>query len=591
MGKKLIIAAIILGMVFVVIAMISIARGQIIIGDQQGGVVLTDPTPDVIGGNLSFNASVLTNYWEKAGVNAPPTANWDMGGFGFTDLGATTMSGDLDIGNNDINNVQNINFNNLGDIVNPRNIKNVTGEISFGSSQGKGTISFGNQFNIFSETNWLRFITGGLEEALYDFRHQGDIRLRFGGISGEGNLIYNETLDAFIFTEDLFVEGTINISNSHFIGNGSQISDVCLTDGSNCQTPIPDFTNVAYLNNTQTFTGNNTFNDTTIFKDEIIINQSLPNQNITWFKSDDGNSNCFVWRGTGVFLPQGICSKNNLELELFGGSIVMAFQQLSLGLSNAGDWKWIIKTSGQGTNLLFKGATGMWEYQAPISWLIDTTPTIIPSGVFPATNLSFDNIFGNTAIFNGIDVTIDGEFVFNDNINGCSGSEVVMGDGTCVENDTIGMEGGGSSVNYFSISTDVSSNSILGGVFPFSSNNYSTFSFVENAILGFTHVNETGQISPDADGIYRISFDWDGEIPDGSGMLTKIFLDDVNIYEAEVLNIANVGGSDKFGSSADIILSINAGQNLTFKLETGTSGAICPCGATSLFSTVTINSI
>lgn len=77
MGKKLII--LLIGIFF-----ITSAFAQISIGNQKGGVILNDPDDIPV---INVNVSGSDFFWRLDGSNAPPSADWDMGGFDFNNVG------------------------------------------------------------------------------------------------------------------------------------------------------------------------------------------------------------------------------------------------------------------------------------------------------------------------------------------------------------------------------------------------------------------------------------------------------------------------------------------------------------------------
>lgn len=60
--------------------------------------------------------------------------------------------------------------------------------------------------------------------------------------------------------DDLFVGNSLEVAGFSWFGNNITAPNICYSDGTNCTT-LDNLTNVAFLNNTQTFTGVNTFTD------------------------------------------------------------------------------------------------------------------------------------------------------------------------------------------------------------------------------------------------------------------------------------------------------------------------------------------
>lgn len=84
----------------------------------------------------------------------------------------------------------------------------------------------------------------------------------FGSL-GDASMQWTSGSNRWQIARDWFVAAGANVQvqSGIFIGNGSGLTSVCLTNGTGCQTDLWDNTNVAYLNNSQTFTGNITFED------------------------------------------------------------------------------------------------------------------------------------------------------------------------------------------------------------------------------------------------------------------------------------------------------------------------------------------
>ncbi len=102
MRKSLVILFIVLTIATIGFAYVK-AQVDIGVGGGSETVINLEPPAEIPFSNATFNESLTdTLYWKLDGTNAPPSADWDMGGFGFSDLGATTMTGDLNMNSNDI---------------------------------------------------------------------------------------------------------------------------------------------------------------------------------------------------------------------------------------------------------------------------------------------------------------------------------------------------------------------------------------------------------------------------------------------------------------------------------------------------------
>src|SRR3972149_6561415 len=203
-----------------------------ILGEDIERIINLKTPEQVLFSNSTFNqtlADIL--YWRLDGTSAPPTANWNMGDFGFVNLGQTNMSGELWI-----NNSLRI-YNNAG------------------TSAG---ILFWDE-----DTNRFVQIASGLQISSTG----GAIISSVGSLNISGNPITTTTIRPV--TDDLYTLGTnpfrwkeghfvfinaseINVSslivrtNASILGTSFKVNgkEVCLNDSTNCPT---NFTNAAYI--------------------------------------------------------------------------------------------------------------------------------------------------------------------------------------------------------------------------------------------------------------------------------------------------------------------------------------------------------
>ena len=457
----------------VVMSSLSTAQIEILGPDNSNVINLQTPTPDINssgggGGNSTIDNStilslIIQNAWLLNGSNSPPSNDWNMSGFDFDEVGRVTFDDNVVL-------IDSANF--------------------FQTSMS------GNQ------TFRLRWSSTTTDPVLQIFTSDSDNTetIRMTRLTSSEDLLFDWVESRWEFEDDLYVQLSLNVSGNiygngditsigFFIGNGSKLTDVCLSNGTSCpnlSSSSSSFnnTNIAYLNNTQTFTGNNTFqyvfaqnlcysngtncvasssfNNTNIAylnnTQNFTVNQTF-NQNILVEGNITGRNNIvrlgqnnnltlqgtkpciFFKEPTTSFVDQTLCF-TALITTFTGTQIIMAYQTITFGKGDASTVSIGIDTSGTDTTLAYDGANSYWEFKRPISWdvLAGGVPVIIPSNFAPTTNITFDPIFGDDAYYNNINLFVNANLNFSGNINGCTATQVVMGDGTCRENNTIGME-------------------------------------------------------------------------------------------------------------------------------------------------------
>lgn len=188
-------------------------------------VILNAPAgPSIPPLNGTFNQT-LTDllYWKLDGSNDPPTSDWNMDTFGFT-------------------------FQNL-----------LTSRIAPCGNVGL-------------------CLTSAIIRLVSNVQIMGDtvndnVTILFTGspTNLNGTIRYDTVANQFNIDRNLSVVG-------FYFGNGSQLTDLCKSNGSDCQSVVAadqNLTNVAFLNETQNFTGVNTFTNITVFSNFITQFRSL----------------------------------------------------------------------------------------------------------------------------------------------------------------------------------------------------------------------------------------------------------------------------------------------------------------------------
>lgn len=253
------------------------------------------PTPTVeIISNATFNES-LTNalYWKLDGTNAPPTAAWDMNNFGFNDLGKTNMTGNL--------------------------FMDSTNQVSFRSV---------DNFIKSNEIDKLRVNAKGTIEWTID----DILRLKFAGVTfqPENNNEINLGTSSSQFN---------NIFTNFYFGNGSQLTDVCLSNGTNCQsvstsnifdqdlntTSNVNFGNITILNNLSV-DGNTFFVDN--INNRIGIGTTFPTHTLNIIGDANVTGDLFSYGGGLSSTKYGIGSSSDGK-----NSLAIGFQS-SASLTN-----------------------------------------------------------------------------------------------------------------------------------------------------------------------------------------------------------------------------------------------------------------
>jgi hypothetical protein len=237
------------------ISIISLVSSQVEIGaGEQSGVLLGDDDDDDDGGGNVTEAEVetlITNLaWRLDGTNDPPSASWSMGGFGFTGVNQIVFD--------DSNSISDSPF----------------------------TLKLNSQIlNINADTT--NFGAG-----------LGDVSNSYQGIN-TGVMVWKSTKQFFDFQAGMNIDYNLtvlgNISADGLIfGNGSQLSEVCKSDGTDCMSSGSFDEN-----------GNYTLNGTWDFREGLEISPS--GKNITY--STPG-ANCIFWeQGIG---DTSICSISNV---------------------------------------------------------------------------------------------------------------------------------------------------------------------------------------------------------------------------------------------------------------------------------------
>lgn len=217
-------------------------------------------TSSTSNSNSTFNQTLSdTLYWRLDSANDPPTSNWNMGGWGFQNLGDTNQTGRMMVRFGASQEYYSVSGNLVGLI-------NFVGT-SFGfRAQNGANFQFeaenGTAIAINSLTTTTDTTIGSLLE--YDsFKIEGDNgQATFKRNLTAPNICYSNGTGCLV-NNSIFNSTYNNLLNQN-CPNGQVVNGtlsngtfICTTDQTGSGNA--NFTNVAFLNNTQTFTGNNNF--------------------------------------------------------------------------------------------------------------------------------------------------------------------------------------------------------------------------------------------------------------------------------------------------------------------------------------------
>lgn len=290
---------------------IPLTSAAIIIGDDdfnindERGIFLERIPTNISDADINSSGNAL--FWRLDAGNSPPTSIWNMGGFGFNNLNMTndvvlfddvklTFGTDEDL---------KISWETFGNRLELRPPENTDINILFQGTDNSGVLRFDEDLDRFVFLDHIQLITN---EFFY-----------FGS-NAETSFIWN--------TSDLRINSTGNVvfaDDTHIVVNGSLITDVCLSDGTNCQSVAgaeQNLTNVAFLNNTQTFTGNNTFSGNITLQDNARLSLGTQQNSQIYY---DGTDSFWDLRNSGsgdlmIALEAGFPSPDPNNVHIWSGN-------------------------------------------------------------------------------------------------------------------------------------------------------------------------------------------------------------------------------------------------------------------------------
>jgi len=565
-------------------------------------VIINPLIPPVIPINQSFNQSFTdTTYLRLDTTNDP-------------------LTGSLDFNQNDIFGIDTIDGGSFVDLHIKFNDA-PTNTIQFVGSGGLPIMTLLQDDLLFPQTTDI--IGVGNVVMSYDCGTDGQFIFGLGGdarVCFDGNNMVLETNrqgnNDLNVTRNLFTQGNISVMGTSLTVDGNE---VCQNDSSNCPTDNWDNTNVAYLNNTQTFTEVNTFSNNVTIETFIgSTNLQLaiePTNNLTWERVPSRGG--LFWPGTIPSFDAYVGVDTVGSLILTGFNIILRATNLRLGSGLQQDVGLVFDTSSVDTTL-------EWETSSTLDRWIVTQPFQIAKiyfGVLPQIGGTFDNglfsdALGTTTELNvsKFTITSEGNFAhnfddksdlynvnvnnanFSDNgtfggssliINGnevcqsdgtncltsidtnatteCSGDEVLLGNGTCFDISDFGSITGGE-VPLISVTTTADAISTNVEMNPFNSSRYVTYTYVNNSVNDIIYHPDTGHFEVGETGTYLIQATLLATTTVNNNLVTqRLKIDDNIVFSHVTAGIHQVVDPDDL--IVNIILDLNVSQNISVTLD------------------------
>lgn len=391
-------------------AQLQIIKIDLITGGAGGGNITEADVVDLI----------VANAWLLTGTNAPPSAVWEMGGFGFLNIGNSNMSGDLRFPDDEIlffgsNNL--LDGRMLWDT--PANILQITSDNSFIiDAVDTLTLSSDNQTYIFGSSlvhNWET--------------------LKFRTMASSGEWTWNGTTDTFEYQDNIKIlrgkelnaTGDIK-ADGIFIGNGSGLHSLNV-EASGGFDENGNFT----LNGSWDFITNVTLRSNVSLRDNV---------NLSW---RSGESGCLKWEAIPSSSEAVICGKANvIDITAVNVNFPKS-QKLTVGRSTETEPVGLnVITAGLDDFFFIDDSWNGWQLSNYLGW-DDLTGTRV--GLVLAT--AFASMRNNnftwkaTGCLGGnceVKMNSRGDFIFDLQRSINTTNDFCLMDGTCLS--TVGGEGG-----------------------------------------------------------------------------------------------------------------------------------------------------
>jgi len=432
-----------------------------------------------------------------------------------------------------------------------------------------------------------------------------NISLRFVGdpFALNGTLRYDATSSQLNFDRNLTIAGS-------YFGNGSQLTDVCLIDLSNCMSFFNN-TNVAYANNTNNFTENQNFDNNinlngNLSSDDGVV--KIANRvNISW-DNQGLLSGCFTWDRDIIAESSSICSPVSSVLRLDSSVINLFGQTVNVGRGADAEECLGFVVSGSDGSFCFQSdspsrfSTGIAQSAIEFStWYGSSIPASFPN------NISWNNVLAGELFMDvpivrvrggGLNVSTDvciegGNCLSFQEVNTdtnatteCSGDQVLLGNSSCET--TTDFLGGGHTTSFYSMSTQKNSLLIPSIINPFASTNYSNYKYLNYSFSGLTYDSLVGLWTTSADGTFAMQVDWDGVFQSTTSEAKQIFLINGATQYERVFIVFQSTGAEEERHSAMVILTLNSGDTIEYKLES-TQGACLPGCTVQTLNGTTMN--
>jgi len=557
-----------------ILLLISSTASAVVIGDNSEeveGVIIGGIAEG--GGNTSWNQTFGdANYWRLDGTNAPPSADWDMGGYGFSDVSNTTFSGSryTYTHQGDVNfyaellgtgsmryaywNADSPAYNFLVNLVMPSSKSLTIGSLHL------------NDDSLVRDTGELSIKT--LDPKKDGTVIQNKLTINENTDSGKGRI----TMDLDAFTQNITTEGNITASGVICDSVG------CIGDATSFNS-----TNIAYLNNSQVFNGTNEFQQGLIVNKDGLT--SLPiggliNVDAGDFIGDTArpildiqgdNYGTFVGilmnfvlqeYGTGTgYIMRGKVLQENFTHAL---TDIGYFIQMSPPSNNAGGNKILrgFQATLQPSNLLsateadVEMTGSMVESQgligipsAEVDFKYNNTAYLAkigPTNIWdinggnwsgPISQYGFEcKGYGTAATTPGLVGELDRACIYSD------GGDAIFNNGNL-------EVGGNTTVNdrlfwsaYASTTTDATSIASAAMRNPFDSDSYVTYTYDNNTIPNLVDYDtSTGEFMINKDGVFKIDFDGLIQIASSDEINITVFNNGVGIYDHDVFINSAVG--------------------------------------------------
>ncbi len=626
---------------------IPLTSAVLIVGDddfninEQRGIFLERIPTNISAADINQTGNSL--FWRLDASNDDQLSSiWDMGGFGFNNLNMTNEMIFFDDTPLTFGTDEDLQIT-WGSVLGRLELRPPSGQnidLQFTGNLNSGRITWDNTENQFQISEHVLITTGEQLRFGSDVSFpQGKWILVFDG----DNLIMTNRLGTGEWKINSTVNFTQNISvDGFYLGNGSQLTDVCLIDLSNCMSFFNN-TNVAYANNTNNFTENQNFDNNinlngNLSSDDGVV--KIANRvNISW-DNQGLLSGCFTWDRDIIAESSSICSPVSSVLRLDSSVINLFAQTVNVGRGADDEECLGFVVSGTDGSFCYQSDsparfnTGIAQSAIEFStWYGSSIPASFPN------NISWNNVLAGELFMDvpivrirggglnaSTDVCIEGgqclsnippNTIDTNATTECSGDEVLLGNSSCATLSdfmTMGSDtnattecsgdevllgnsscetttdflGGGHTTSFYSMSTQKNSLLVPSIINPFASTNYSNYKYLNYSFSGLTYDSLIGLWTASQDGTFAMQVDWDGVFQSTTSEAKQIFLINGATQYERVFIVFQSTGAEEERHSAMVILTLNDGDTIEYKLES-TQGACLPGCTVQTLNGTTMN--